>query len=198
MNPIIIWTCHNGWNQRWSVVSTARKTHNARRSNIQSTRFMIRTHMRGNRVLYWNEHIGHGDYRLRIRTARNDVGREWWIYHPQTQTIRLYSSRSYAISNKYNQGVQRGKAVVMRAYRTGDQSIYYDRRTHRIHNGRDERFCIDVWGGQNRENQHTTYWTCHKGANQRWQLKYYPSVPTNLGFRHGQRFKIESKIKATE
>jgi hypothetical protein len=120
--------------------------------------------MSGNRVLYYNEHIGSYQYRLRIRRARGDV-REWFIYHPQTQTIRLAANRNLVISNPINKGVLKGQALVIRHYKTRDQSIYWDMRSGRLHNGRDMRFCVDVWGGRNADSQHTTLWTCHNGAN---------------------------------
>ena len=72
--------------------------------------------MSGNRVLFYNEALKGGVYRLRIRKARGD-SREWWIYHPQTKSIRLFSSRGYAISNEHGQGLNRGRKLVMRQYR---------------------------------------------------------------------------------
>ena len=82
----------------------------------------------------------------------------------------------------------------MRNYKLTDQSITFDRRTQRLLNGRDTRFCVDVWGGRNSEGRHLTYWTCHNGANQKWRIKYFPGVPRDTGFRHGQRFKIRSRM----
>jgi len=73
----------------------------------------------------------------------------------------------------------------MRAYKTRDQSIYYEKKNSRLHNGRDESVCFDVWGGKNKENQHNTYWPCHGGANQKWSIKYFPGVPKNTGFKNG-------------
>jgi len=145
--------------------------------------------MSSNRVLYYNEHIGAGQYRLRIRKPKGD-SREWFVYHQKTQSIRLASRKSWAISNQLNYGVSRGKALVLRNYKNSAQTIYYEPRTQRLHNGRDTRFCVDVWGGRNRDGTQTTFWSCHNGANQRWFFKYYPGVPRNTGFRHGQRFKI--------
>ena len=82
----------------------------------------------------------------------------------------------------------------MRNYRKTDQSIWYEPRSKRLLNGRDSRFCVDAWGGRNSENNQLTYWTCHGGANQKWSFNYYPKAPRDTGFRHGQRFKIESRM----
>jgi hypothetical protein len=55
-----MWSCHRGMNQRWSVTGVGNKKFNAKRSKIQNRRFRIRTQMSGNRVLYFNEHMGGG------------------------------------------------------------------------------------------------------------------------------------------
>ena len=123
--------------------------------------------MNSKRVLFYNEHIGGSQYRLRIRNKRGDA-REWWKYDAKRRTIHIANNRNRVISNEMNQGAEKGKRVVMAPYKNSVQSVFYDGRSQRIHNGRDKRVCVDVWGGRDAENQHTTYWTCHNGKNQKW------------------------------
>jgi len=82
--------------------------------------------MSSKRVLYYNEHIGSSQYRLRIRKPRGDV-REWWVYDSKTRSIRLANNKRYALSNQ-NGRLRRGQAIVMKYYKKDDQTVYYDRR----------------------------------------------------------------------
>ena len=82
----------------------------------------------------------------------------------------------------------------MKNYLNSVQSIVYDRRSQRLHSGRDKRMCIDVWGGKDSENNVITYWTCHNGRNQKWTIAYKPAVPKDTGFRSNKRIRIRSKM----
>ena len=82
----------------------------------------------------------------------------------------------------------------MRYYKNSEQSMFFDKKTQRFHNGRDPRYCIDVWSGADRQNQQTTFWSCHGGRNQKWSIGYSAGVPKNTGFTHGQTFKVESRM----
>jgi len=55
--------------------------------------------MNSKRVLFYNEHIGGRQYRLRIRSPKGDR-REWWVYDAKTQSIRLAADKKFAISNQ--------------------------------------------------------------------------------------------------
>ena len=114
-NKIIVWSCHRGGNQQWSIVAPS-KRFSAKASGIkQNTKFQIVTKLAGNKVLFYNEHIGGGQYRLRIRAPKGDR-REWWIYDFGTRSIRLAADKKFAISNQSGVGLSKGKALVMRKY----------------------------------------------------------------------------------
>jgi len=56
--------------------------------------------------------------------------------------------------------------------------------------------CIDVSGGQNRDGQTVILWSCHNGANQRFEVTYSVTKPlyksTNLVA--GKPFFIRSRM----
>lgn len=164
-------------NQKWDIVDNNKRSYNLKTSEIDvgsGIRFQIKTKGSSGRVVYYSDYLGYGggQYRLRIRTP-NGGGEEWWVYHPETRTIRLYVSQGWTISNEYDYELLQGKMAVMRQYRATDQAIYYD-GAGRFHNGRDEGLCMDVWGGSDSENQPITFWPCHSGWNQAWKLRYFP------------------------
>jgi len=99
-NKMIVWTCHKGQNQKYNPVTTATRKWAAKPSRISSNKkFQIVTRMRSKRVLYYNEHIGSAQFRLRIRKPKGD-NREWWVYDSKTQSIRLANNKRYALSNQ--------------------------------------------------------------------------------------------------
>jgi hypothetical protein len=117
-NQIIVWSCHNGQNQKWSVAALNKKFNIKASGGVRSgkmDRFQIVTRMRSNRVIFYNEHIGGNQHRLRIRNPTGD-NREWWVYHPATKSIRLWANRGFVISNQRGLAMARGKILVMRAW----------------------------------------------------------------------------------
>jgi len=149
--------------------------------------------MNSKRVLFFNEHIGGHQYRLRIRNAKGD-SREWWKYDAKRRVIHIANNKRHVISNERNKGLEKGKKIVMSYFKNSVQSIVYDRRSQRLHSGRDKRMCVDVWGGRDAENNVITYWTCHNGKNQKWSIAYKPGNPTNTGFKNNKRIRIRSKM----
>jgi hypothetical protein len=121
--------------------------------------------MNSKRVMFYNEHIGGSQYRLRIRNKRGDA-REWWKYDAKRRTIHIANNRNRVISNEMNQGAEKGKRVVMAPYKNSVQSVFYDGRSQRIHNGK----------------------------NQKWQIAYKPGTPKNTGFKSNKRIRIRSKM----
>lgn len=148
--------------------------------------------MSGNRALFWNEHIGGNQFRLRISNNNPRNNKQWWAFDSRTRTIRALSRRSHVIANQQGQGFKIGRAAVIRKY-TGNNSekiIYYlgQRRNIRNQGGK----CLDVWGGRNVHNQQTTFWNCHNGLNQAWLLVKRLSSKKNVGFKQNKSFRIKS------
>lgn len=84
--------------------------------------------------------------------------------------------------------------VVLRKHQNYEQPIFY--QNQRLHNVLDQTKCLDVWAGRDAENQPLTYWPCHGGNNQKWRIKYYTKPNWhNVGFKHGQRFRIQSRMQ---
>ena len=55
--------------------------------------------MAQSRAIFWHEHIGAGQYRLRIRNTNPANNRQWFIHDSRTHTIRSWADRRRAISN---------------------------------------------------------------------------------------------------
>jgi hypothetical protein len=144
------WNCHNGANQAWYL---DRKSFVYPRQPLRDgQRFMIKSRMRGNKVLFFREHIGHNQYRLRIRTSNPSDYRQWFTFDRRTRTIRAYSWRGHAISNRYQYNFRRGAFVVVRPYRNEVYQRLSFYGGHRQNLRNNNRQCLDVWGGRNNEN----------------------------------------------
>ena len=146
------------------------------------------------RVIFYNEDIGNNQLRLRVRKPIND-NREWFVYDEKSKTIRLASNKAMVMSNQQGMGIKKGIALVLAPYKSDLQTIVWDKGNARLFNGRIHNRCVDIWQGKNEENQALTYWDCHDGKNQKWSIKYMATVPTNTGFKHGQVFRIASRMK---
>jgi hypothetical protein len=173
---VISWTCHNGLNQAWYV---DQNTYSYPRQPLaDGQRFQIKSRMSGFRALYWNEHIGGGQYRLRIRNDQCKNNRQWFTFDKRTRTVRAFASRGMAISNQRGYAFRIGVAAVVRRY----QNEVYQRLS--FYRGLRRNFrnvagkCLDVHGGRNTNNRHVIFWNCHNGLNQGWFYKTSCPKPT--------------------
>jgi len=166
---VVYWSCHNGLNQAWYVDQT--KYSYPRQPIADGTRFQIKSNMAGFRALFWNEHIGGGQYRLRIRNDSCKNNRQWFTFDKRSRTIRAYASRSMAISNQAGRGFRIGVAAVVRSYKNEvyQRVSFYGGSRRNLRNVAGK--CLDVHGGLNKNNRHTIFWNCHNGLNQGWSLK---------------------------
>jgi len=166
---VIVWPCHNHLNQAWSVDQT--RYSYPRQPLKDGQRFQIKSKMAGFRALFWNEHIGGGQYRLRIRNDSCKNNRQWFTFDRRSRTIRAYASRSMAISNQSGKGFRIGVAAVVRSYKNEvyQRASFYGGSRRNIRNVAGK--CLDVHGGRNTNNRHVIFWNCHNGANQGWNLR---------------------------
>jgi len=166
---VIVWSCHNGLNQAWYVDQT--RYSYPRQPLKDGQRFQVKSKMAGFRALFWNEHIGGGQYRLRIRNDQCKNNKQWFIFDRRSRTIRAWSSRTLAISNQSGKGFRIGVAAVVRSYKNEvyQRLSYYggSRRNLRNVGGK----CLDVHGGVNKHNRHVIFWNCHNGLNQGWSYQ---------------------------
>jgi len=174
---VIWWNCHNGANQGWMIATISRKP-SYRQPLRDGVKFYIRSNMSGGRNLFWHEHIGGNQFRLRIHNF--DVKyyrRNWkiadkgqWVFDSRTRTIRAHLRRNFCISNQAGQRFNIGRPAVIRQWRREvEQKIrVYGGSRRNIRN--DGGKCLDVHGNSNRHMRHVIWWNCHNGANQGWTL----------------------------
>jgi len=171
-NPVGMYNCHNGWNQKWAIVpkmvfkSTGLKA---------GKPFQIKSI--GGKVMYYNEHIGNAEYRMRIRDPRYDY-REFWIYDAKTGHIRWLKDRRYVLSTYRGSG-NRGSPFVMKfcggryasQCKTPFQKwAYTPGKKHNWSPMGNKKMCIDIHAARNTEARHLHMWTCHNGWNQRFEV----------------------------
>ena len=61
-------------------------------------RFQIKTIMKSKRALYYAEHIGSHQYRLRIQNSNPYDVKQWFTFDWRTRTIRPSSNKNFAVS----------------------------------------------------------------------------------------------------
>jgi hypothetical protein len=97
---IVFFPCHNGLNQQWYIDQQGIKF--PRYPLTDGVKFQIKSIMKTNRALFYHEHIGGHQYRLRIRNNFPEDIKQWWIFDWRTRSIRSAANRRNAIS------IQRG------------------------------------------------------------------------------------------
>lgn len=188
------WNCHNGLNQAWWLDRNHVRYH--RYPLRDGIRFQIKTLMRSRRALFYHEHIGHGQYRLRIRNNQPKNNRQWFVFDWRTKTIRAAADRRMTLSNQYNYRFRIGVAAVMRPYRNSFYQRIHWVSGHRRNIQNNGRKCLDVHGGSDSNMRHVIFWNCHNGLNQAWRVdrKFpqvrYPPYP----LRDGIRFQLKSRM----
>jgi hypothetical protein len=165
-------------------------------------KFLLKSKMSGSRQLFWNEHMGSGQYRLRIQNSNANNKRAWFIFDSRTRTMRSSINRGLVVSNQYGQGFRVGRAAVVRAWRGEQQQRlhFYSGCKRNVRN--DKGFCLDIVGGRNSNNQPVTFWKCHNGDNQSWVIsqiklvtvKDHETKDGKFPIRPGQKFMIRSAM----
>jgi hypothetical protein len=95
-----MWSCHNGWNQRFDVQYKKATKSTGIRTN---KKFQIRSV--GGRVLYVDRHVGGGQYQMKIRTPRFD-NKEFFVYDARSGHIRWAANRRYALAPMRNRALK--------------------------------------------------------------------------------------------
>ena len=125
--------------------------------------FQIRSRMRYNRALFWHEHMGSGQYRLRIRNTNPGDNKQWFVFDWRTRSIRTRANRNLVISIQMN-----GKnwfyysyAGVVRPYRRESlQKIRWFNGSRR--NIRDLGYrCLGTYGKYNSHHRYTMWYKCN-------------------------------------
>lgn len=91
------WNCHNGLNQAWYI--DQKGIEYPKQPLKDGVKFQIRSRMATNRALFWSEHIGGNQFRLRIRNNLPGEGRQWFVFDKRTRTIRASEKRKFVIAN---------------------------------------------------------------------------------------------------
>jgi len=90
--------CHKGLNQAWYV---DQKGYNYPGQPLASgVRFQIKSKMTGNRALYYAEHVGSYQYRLRSQDNNPSDKKQWFTFDKRTQSIRAFYRREFCLGNK--------------------------------------------------------------------------------------------------
>jgi hypothetical protein len=148
------------------------------------------------RALFWSEHIGSNQYRLRIQNNNPGNNRQWWTFDWRTKSIRSFADRRRVVSIQL--GVknfyQNGYAAVARMYKADSyqRMRFFPGDKRNVRNTLNK--CMDVHGGSNTHRRHVIWWKCHNGANQGWSIDRvgyrYPAYP----LASGVKFQIKSRM----
>ena len=111
--------CTNGLNQGWMI---DRKGYNYPDYPLANgVKFQIRSRMQGNKALFWKEHIGGHQYRLRIQAHDPENKNQWWVFDSRTRTVRPLLKRTYCLANRKGYKFRINVPVVIRKY-AGDNT----------------------------------------------------------------------------
>jgi hypothetical protein len=152
--------------------------------------------MKDGRALFYREHIGGNQYRLRIQNHQAFNLKQWFIFDRRTITIRPETKRNYAISNQRGQRFLRGRIAVVRKWdgEAYQRTAFYGGARKNIRNV--AGLCLDVHGASNTHNRHVTFWDCHNGLNQGWTIDTQGVKYNRYPIADGKRFQIRSRMKS--
>lgn len=141
-----------------------------------------------------SEHIGGGQYRLRIQNNTPRDKKQWWTFDSRSQTIRSWSRRNYVIANQKGYQYRIGVAATARPF-TNDlysRSEWFNgsRRNIRNFGGK----CLTVNGAHNKHRRHVTFWNCGNGLHQAWIIDQNAYNWPKPKYPNGVRFQIKSRM----
>lgn len=108
------------------------------------------------------------DHLLQIGSSPSQE-RSLFIRDKRTNSIRLASSPTLAISNQSGRGNKVGGNVVLRKYKKSKTQIAFLGKHKRILN-KDGK-CLTPHFYENTENNNLTWWNCNGSKSQRWKTK---------------------------
>jgi hypothetical protein len=204
--PITFWKCHNGDNQSWAISQIKLvniKDHETKTGRFpvkDGVKFVIRSQMKGGRMLYPNERMGSTQRVLRIRDFDAHVVTAYWNFDSRTNTIRNSHYKNWVLSNRQGYAYRIGvNAVIRKLTEKGRaQSIKFyggTRKNIRNYGGK----CLDVHGGSNTHNRHVIFYNCHNGANQGWKINTIANKPAyRQPIKDGEKFYIRSAMSTNK
>lgn len=188
---MIYWNCHNGLNQGWII--DQKGVQYPKQPLKNGVKFQIRSRMGGNKALFWHEHIGGNQWRLRIRNHMPADNNQWWTFDSRTRTIRSVSKQNFVFSVQAGKGYKNGAHAVIRPWasqHTQKSHFWRGARKNIRNNG---GMCLDVHGAKNTQHRHVTWHHCHNGANQGWMLDTQGVTFPRQPLRDGRRFQIKTR-----
>jgi hypothetical protein len=192
MMHIHFWKCHKGANQAWTV---DRKGWNYPKQPLKNgVKFQIRSRMATHKSLFYAEHIGANQFRLRIHWNNPYDAKQWFIFDSRTNTIRANAKRSHCIANQLNTKFRINVATAVRPYRgiNQDKIRWYSTSKKNIQNN--GKKCLDVHGGSNTDNRHVIFYNCHNGLNQAWWIDQKTKTWPRQPLKDGVRFQLKSRM----
>jgi len=180
---------NNHASQRWNIET--KRWYWSDYPKKDDEKFQFKTQMASKRALFWYDHIGSNQYRLRIRDNASYDLRQWWVFDSRTHTIRAFSDRNMVISNQEGLGWRIGGAAVVRPWKNEyyQQMLYINNQITDLRGS-----CLDVWGKADTHHNYLTFWTCHNGDNQKWNIDETAEELPQYPLRDGQRFQIKSSL----
>lgn len=158
--------------------------------------------MAGNKQVFWNEHIGGGQYRLRIQNSNANNKRAWWIFDTRTSTMRAAIKRNLVVSNQAGQGFRLGRQAVARPWKGEQQQRlhFYSGCLRNVRN--DKGHCLSTLSYRNSNNNPLTFYKCSNRDASAWaisqikliKVKDHETVDGRFPVRDGIKFMIRSKM----
>jgi hypothetical protein len=191
---VIFYFCHNGANQGWNL--DKKGVYFPRYPLKDGRKFQIKTIMKSKRALFFAEHIGSHQYRLRIQNNNPYDVKQWFIFDWRTRTIRPSSNRNFAVSVQIggNNPKYNGYAAVVRKWKSSmlQKTRWFNgsRRNIRDVVGR----CLDVHGNSDTHRRHVHWYKCHNGLNQGWSTDTKGASYPRFPIKSGVRFQIKSRM----
>jgi hypothetical protein len=194
--PVVWWWSKNHASQKWKIDTKGVTI--PRYPLKDGRRFQIKSRMATNRALFWHEHIGHQQYRLRIQNSAPWIGKQWFVFDWRTKTIRAWSDRRKVISNQYGQGFNINVAAVVRLYKAEpyQKTLWFGGSRKNIRNFAGK--CLDVHGGHNHQHRHTIFYNCHNGLNQAWYVDTKGTQFPRYPIKDGVKFQIKSRMSTNK
>jgi hypothetical protein len=189
----IFYKCHNGINQRWYY--DVRGVDYPRYPIRDGVKFQIKSRMSNRRALFWHEHIGGNQYRVRIRNNNPENNRQWWIFDTRTRTVRPVARRNFVLANQKGYAFRINVAVVVRQYRGHytERTLWFGGYYRNIRNL--GKKCLTVYANSDVHHRHTIFYHCQNRKSQAWYIDQigwrWPRQP--IGDK--VRFRIRSKMR---
>jgi hypothetical protein len=184
--------CHKGLNQAWLI---DQKGYNYPGQPLApGVKFQIKTKMSGHRSLFYAEHIGAHQYRVRLQDNDPSDKKQWFTFDKRTQSIRAFYKRSFCMGNQIGTAFRQNVAVNMRTYkgRNNDRIRWRNGTNRNIRNN--GGFCLQTYGNRNYNNIHISYYKCANRMSQAWWLDQNGALYKKAPLADGVKFQIRTKM----